>query len=80
MNQLRNWFGILSLLKGSGDTLASDIRKDQDIQGRHHTSHAEKQLVAYFVSKHCFLSEEIGRTTAGVNVVRPHLDSLEYLS
>ena len=33
--------------------------KDNDIPGQFHACHAEKQLIAYFISKHVFLEPEI---------------------
>lgn len=33
--------------------------KDQGIPGQFHACHAEKQLIAYFISKHVFIETEI---------------------
>ena len=37
-----------------GHILSSDWR-DQNVQGQFYASHAEKQLIAYFVDRHVFL-------------------------
>ncbi|KAJ5706791.1 hypothetical protein N7488_006592 [Penicillium malachiteum] len=39
-------------------TLAMALNKDHGIRGQHHASHAEKQLIAYFVDGHVFLDED----------------------
>ncbi|KAF2179808.1 hypothetical protein K469DRAFT_797690 [Zopfia rhizophila CBS 207.26] len=35
--------------------------RDQGVPGRYFASHAEKQLMAYLISKHVFMREEAGR-------------------
>lgn len=41
-----------------GHTLTADLKKDQGIHGRFQASHAEKQLIAYFLDRHVFLPED----------------------
>lgn len=38
--------------------LSADSEKDQGVQGQFQASHAEKQLIAYFLDRHVFLPEE----------------------
>ena len=40
-----------------GRAMATD-RKDGGVAGQYHACHAEKQLIAYFISKHVFLEPE----------------------
>ncbi|KAJ5640755.1 hypothetical protein N7528_000380 [Penicillium herquei] len=49
---------VLKLAAIVGHTLAVDASKDHGISGQYHASHAEKQLIAYFVDRHVFLDEE----------------------
>jgi hypothetical protein len=41
-----------------GHRLAVDEQNDQGIKGRYYASHAEKQLIAYFISKHFLIKSE----------------------
>lgn len=55
-----------------GDTFVADVfrvcklidhnlpshRRDQGVEGRYNAAHAEKQLIAYFLSKHVFLGDK----------------------
>ncbi|CAI7592048.1 unnamed protein product [Penicillium glandicola] len=55
----RNWTDkVLELAAIVGHTLSADATKDQGIQGKFQASHAEKQLIAYFLDRHIFLPEE----------------------
>lgn len=47
-----------------GHTLSPDSWKDRGEPGRFNASHAEKQLIAYFISKHSFLPDEHRSITA----------------
>ncbi|KAJ5789120.1 uncharacterized protein N7518_006131 [Penicillium psychrosexuale] len=49
---------VLKLATIVGHTLAVDARKDHGIQGQFFASHAEKQLIAYFLDRHVFLEED----------------------
>jgi hypothetical protein len=56
----RDWMkDIFRLAVSVGHRLAADTR-DQDHPGLFHSCHAEKQLIAYFISKHVFLTDETG--------------------
>ena len=55
----RDWTSeVIRIAKIIGYTLALDDW-DNDIPGQFHACHAEKQLIAYFISKHVFLEPEI---------------------
>lgn len=41
-----------------GHTLSADSQKDKGAQGKFQASHAEKQLIAYFLDRHVFLPED----------------------
>ncbi|KAJ6105216.1 hypothetical protein N7523_010290 [Penicillium sp. IBT 18751x] len=49
---------VLKLAAIVDHTLVVHTSKDQGIQGRFHASHAEKQLIAYFINRHVFLQED----------------------
>lgn len=49
---------VIKLAAIVGHTLSVDPRKDRGVPGRFQASHAEKQLIAYFVDRHCFLPED----------------------
>lgn len=49
---------VMDIAKLVGHILAEDPNKDQDECGRFNASHAEKQLTAYFLNRHVFLSGE----------------------
>ena len=48
---------VIRIANTIGHALAPD-RKDSGIPGQFHACHAEKQLIAYFISKHVFLETE----------------------
>ena len=52
--------------------------KDQGQPGRHNASHAEKQLIAYFISKHLFLTDET-RAGGKKSDLLPQYESLQAL-
>jgi hypothetical protein len=55
----RDWTNdVMRISQIVGHTLGPDTRKDQGEPGRYNASHAEKQLIAYFISKHSFLADE----------------------
>ena len=55
----RDWTPeVIRIAKIVGHTLALDDW-DKDYPGQFHACHAEKQLIAYFISKHVFLEPEI---------------------
>lgn len=49
---------VLKLAAIVGHTLTVDASKDHGIPGQHFASHAEKQLIAYFIDRHVFLDED----------------------
>ncbi|OQD78794.1 hypothetical protein PENANT_c080G08542 [Penicillium antarcticum] len=49
---------VLKLAAIVGHTLAVDASRDHGIRGQHYASHAEKQLIAYFLDRHVFLDED----------------------
>ncbi|KAH8432440.1 uncharacterized protein LDX57_010076 [Aspergillus melleus] len=49
---------VLNIADIVGHTLSADSEKDQGIKGQFHASHAEKQLIAYFLDRHVFLPED----------------------
>ncbi|KAB8271049.1 DYW family of nucleic acid deaminases-domain-containing protein [Aspergillus minisclerotigenes] len=49
---------VLKIAAIVGHTLSTDPRKDQRIPGQFQASHAEKQLIAYFLDRHVFLPED----------------------
>ncbi|KAK4074909.1 hypothetical protein Purlil1_12840 [Purpureocillium lilacinum] len=49
----------LRLCELIGYELTPDPEKDQGVRGRFNASHVEKQLAAYFIHSHAFLSEEL---------------------
>lgn len=54
-----NWtYEVMDIATLVGHILAEDRDKDQDERGRFNASHAEKQLTAYFISRHVFLPGE----------------------
>lgn len=55
----RNWTAmVLKLAAIVGHTLFVHAAKDQGIQGQFQASHAEKQLIAYFLDRHVFLRQD----------------------
>ncbi|KAI9763322.1 MAG: hypothetical protein M1840_000587 [Geoglossum simile] len=46
---------VIRIAADVGYILTPDSRRDQDSPGRFHASHAEKQLIAYFIDRHVFL-------------------------
>ncbi|KAJ8131619.1 hypothetical protein O1611_g2001 [Lasiodiplodia mahajangana] len=55
----RDWTSdVLRICKIVKYKLPFDNR-DQGVAGQYYACHAEKQLVAYFIHKHCFLEQEI---------------------
>ena len=42
-----------------GYELAAEEEKDQGVRGSYNASHAEKQLIAYFINRHIFLEDEL---------------------
>ena len=56
----KNWTErVLKVAATVGHTLSADLQKDQGIPGQFQASHAEKQLIAYFLDRHVFLPEDI---------------------
>ncbi|KAF9883090.1 hypothetical protein FE257_004098 [Aspergillus nanangensis] len=56
----KNWTErVLEIAAAVGHTLSVDPERDQGIPGQFHASHAEKQLIAYFLDRHVFLPEDI---------------------
>ncbi|KAJ5713715.1 uncharacterized protein N7483_010896 [Penicillium malachiteum] len=49
---------VLKLAAIVSHSLAVDASKDHGIRGQYHASHAEKQLIAYFLDRHVFLDED----------------------
>ncbi|CRL30029.1 Ankyrin repeat-containing domain [Penicillium camemberti] len=55
----RDWTAlVLKLATIVGHTLSAHAAKDQGIQGQFQASHAEKQLIAYFLDRHVFLQQD----------------------
>ncbi|KAJ5165925.1 hypothetical protein N7492_006221 [Penicillium capsulatum] len=55
----RNWTEkVLKLASIVGHELAVDAEKDRGVIGQFQASHAEKQLIAYFIDRHDFLPED----------------------
>lgn len=55
----RDWTGkVLELAAIVSHNLAANSKKDQGIPGQFQASHAEKQLIAYFLDRHVFLPED----------------------
>ncbi|CAG7990731.1 unnamed protein product [Penicillium salamii] len=55
----RDWTAmVLKLATIVGHTLSAHAAKDQGIQGQFQASHAEKQLIAYFLDRHVFLQHD----------------------
>ncbi|QKX62544.1 uncharacterized protein TRUGW13939_09705 [Talaromyces rugulosus] len=55
----RDWTGrVLELAAIVGHNLSADSINDQGIPGKFQSSHAEKQLIAYFLDRHVFLPED----------------------
>lgn len=55
----RNYTGkVFRLAEIVGHDLAVSDSKDHGIRGQHYASHAEKQLIAYFIDRHVFLPED----------------------
>ena len=49
---------VIRIAKIIGHALIPDNNKDNGDPGKYHACHAEKQLIAYFISKHVFLEPE----------------------
>lgn len=49
---------VIRIAAQVGHVLAPDPRQDQGVPGRFHASHAEKQLIAYFIDRHVFLPRD----------------------
>ncbi|GKZ63274.1 hypothetical protein AnigIFM49718_011344 [Aspergillus niger] len=50
---------VLKIAAALGHPLPADSWKDQGIPEQFKASHAEKQLIAYFLDRHVFLSEDV---------------------
>lgn len=49
---------VLKIAAIVGHTLSADPQKDWGVPGKFQASHAEKQLIAYFLDRHVFLPED----------------------
>jgi hypothetical protein len=49
---------VFQIAAAVGHTLDVDVEKDQGTPGKFNASHAEKQLIAYFLDRHVFLPED----------------------
>jgi hypothetical protein len=55
----REWTDeVMRISMAVGHQLRIEKRRDQGIEGHFHASHAEKQLVAYFISKHVLIESD----------------------
>lgn len=56
----RDWTSeVIRIAEIIGHILQPDERRDRGVPGQFYACHAEKQLIAYFISRHVFLEPEI---------------------